>query len=130
MYSPAESLYIVLVSFSAIFSFAFGLAWFIPMLKIEMPEFPSESQEAPKDSLSWWSFLIDQILILLDIIPIFWIYHLIMGLIQTAYTVPENVRVAQQTWKESPQIRNMFWAWIISCTCLIALICVEGIYTA
>ena len=91
---------IILLCFSGIFTFAFGLAWCIPLAAAGMEERESELKPTVRDIADIW-------LILNDMIPIF----LVVDLFRKA---PEDYSAAKKKWKSDGMIRASFYISIIS----------------
>lgn len=92
-----EEFRIILLCFGAVFTFALGLAWLIPLVIAGHKGLkPTEHDE----SLA----IFDMLLLLFDSIPIFWLFRAIPQ-------APSAYRSIRQTWKKEASIRNMFWLW-------------------
>jgi ABC-type antimicrobial peptide transport system permease subunit len=90
-----DELSIIIMFFGGIFTFAFGLAWFIPLVTACQ----KESEPTYGDTIF---SLLDLLLLLLDCIPLFWIFRDIPQ-------APSTYRLARETWRNQPTIRTMFW---------------------
>ena len=93
--STSETVRIIILCFGGIFTFAFGLAWIMPMVIAGQ-----DQSERKKSDVAWG--LMDLILILLDCFPIFWLFRAIPE-------APSAYRAARETWKKETSIRTMFW---------------------
>ena len=91
---------IILACFTGIFTFAFGLAWSIPLVAAGMEERKAELKPTVRDIADIW-------LILNDMIPIF----LVIDLFRKA---PEDYSAAKKKWKSDGMIRASFYISILS----------------
>ena len=93
----------VILAFGGIFTFAFGMAWFLPLSA-------ARSEQAEPPSKGDWIFGgADLILILLDCFPLFWLFRAIPE-------IPSTYTAARDKWRKEPSIRGCFYAWLISLT--------------
>lgn len=94
---------IVVLSFGGIFTFAFGMAWFLPL-------FAARTEEAEPPTKKDWVFGgADLILLLLDCFAIFWHFRAIPE-------IPSTYTAARNKWRQEPGVRGCFYAWLISLT--------------
>tara|TARA_B100001093_G_scaffold142646_1_gene135085 strand:+ start:283 stop:618 length:336 start_codon:yes stop_codon:yes gene_type:complete len=100
-----KEFWLIIAFLSGTFSFAFGLAWIIPLLTARMEEM---NHEQHNDNSYSSLGILDFFLILIDVIPIFWI----IGFIAEA---PDTMEAAINKWKEDSMIRICFWSFI-GCT--------------
>lgn len=90
-----EQIRIIILCFGGIFTFAFGLAWIIPLSL-------AGQRESRCDKTSVTFGLLDLLLILLDCIPVFWLFRAIPE-------APSAYRAVREAWKNEASIRIMFW---------------------
>jgi hypothetical protein len=90
-----EEIRIITLCFAGIFTFAFGLAWILPLIAAGQ-----EDTKPSRDDIA--TSIADLILILLDCIPVFWLFRAIPE-------APSAYRAARETWRKEPSIRAMFW---------------------
>jgi len=90
-----EELLIVILFFSGVLTFAFGLAWMIPL-------FTSMHKNESATSVDAAMTILDLILMLFDCIPFFWI-------IRAIPEAPSAYRSARETWRQNATVRSMFW---------------------
>ncbi len=90
-----EEIRIIILCFSGIFTFAFGLAWILPL-------FAAGQHDTKPSKDDFTTSILDLILILLDCIPVFWLFRAIPE-------APSAYRAARETWRKEPSIRVMFW---------------------
>jgi hypothetical protein len=90
-----EELRTVILSFGGIFTFAFGLAWILPLATAGRKEAKLKRDDAA-------FALLDLLLMAFDCIPFFWLFRAIPE-------TPSAYRAARQAWRSQPTIRSMFW---------------------
>lgn len=96
-----ETLRIVILAYSGVFTFAFGLGWIIPLASAHAEV---EQEKKPYDGLF---FAADLILFLLDCIPFFWIFRVLPR-------VPDGYRALKEKWGEEASIRRCFYLFVFS----------------
>ena len=104
-----EEVRIIVISFSGIFAVAFGLAWLIPLWvagsRLERENADQEDRQI---------HLFDMVLLMLDIIPLFWAFR-------TLTEVPSAYRAARLEWQSHPSIRVMFWLSLVSAAIAVGM---------
>lgn len=108
-----EGALLALIAFLGIFTCAFGMTWFMPLCAVTQEA--QKEQPASKVELGFAGA--DLFLLLLDSIPIFWIFSLLFSRDRNK---PKSK--AQYKWKEEPAIRRCFYLWLASLSALIATI--------
>lgn len=101
---------IVLLCFSGIFTFAFGLAWALPLFTAGMEERNKEVELKPRTR-----DFADILLVLNDMLPVFLIFDIFRQ-------APEDYSAAKRKWKEDSMVRVSFWIFLSSGITCIALI--------
>lgn len=101
---------IIALCFSGVFTFAFGLAWFLPLFATGMEE---RSKEIKEESI--FKGLVDILLVLGDMIPIFLLFDMFKQ-------APEGYSAAKRKWREERTIR--------SCFCIFCLLGISTIVLA
>ena len=86
------------------FSFAFGMAWFVPLVSARAEYLASDDIEKGLVKKSVFAVL-DILLLLIDTIPIFWIISCFMD-------APETMKAGIKRWKEEKMIRVCFWLFV------------------
>ena len=95
-----EDLRVILLTFSGIFAFAFGMAWVLPLFSAGESSYGKRQGDETKT-------FVDLLLICFDCIPIFWI-------LRTIEEAPESCRAAKNAWDNQQSIRITFWSSLIS----------------
>lgn len=91
----------IILAFSGIFTFAFGMAWLFPLVA-------AHSKHPKPPTRSDWLFGgMDLVLCLMDCIPVFW-------LIRAIPEAPSAYAEARRKWREEKSIRLCFYLFIIS----------------
>ncbi|WAC21425.1 hypothetical protein OVA24_08500 [Luteolibacter sp. SL250] len=106
-------LVICLLSFSAIFTFAFGMAWFMPLV--------AARNEVRKEEATAHDTILtgaDILLLIMDCFPFFWIFRTVGKLPE----LPAAAREVREIWQAEPSIRRMFHAWLVSLGVLLLTI--------
>lgn len=108
-----ETIVTVIGIFAGLFTFAFGMAW-------AMPLFAARTEQAQPASKSDWTFAgWDLILILLDCVPIFWLFRAVPE-------IPSTYTAARDKWRSESSIRGCFYAWLVSLTVTVVAIVIGG----
>lgn len=86
---------------AAAFSFAFGMAWFLPLAIAadKLRKNPDQSEYAIAG--------LGLLLLVLDCIPVFWIFRAVSE-------TPTMCSEAQKKWAEDRCVRRMFYAFCVS----------------
>lgn len=100
-----ETIRLILLSFGGIFTFAFGLAWILPLMI-------AGQEELAKKKGSEVVLFMDLLLLAFDCIPIFWAFRALSE-------APSTLREARALWKSERSIRSMFWLSMIALTVTI-----------
>jgi hypothetical protein len=95
-----EQIRIITLCFGGIFTFAFGLAWIIPL-------FVAGQKDTKPSRVDITTGVLDIILIILDCIPVFWLFRAIPE-------APSAYKAAREAWTKEPSIRAMFWMSAVS----------------
>ncbi len=101
-----EPLRIIILTFSGIFTFAYGLAWIVPLVA-------AAKQESESSYVGQTLRLLDLFLIILDCIPIFWLFRAIPS-------TPSAYRAARDAWLTQSSIRTSFWLSLAALTITLA----------
>jgi hypothetical protein len=91
---------VVLLFLSGTFTFAFGLAWTLPLVTAGIEERKIEDQPRFRG-------IADILLILNDMIPIFFIFDILRQ-------APEDYSAAKKQWKSEGMIRASFYISLLS----------------
>ena len=103
-----EPVQTILLSFSGVFTFAFGLAWLLPLVTAGQ-----EQRTVSKGEVV--TTLLDIALLLLDYIPVFWIFRAIPE-------APSAYRAARLEWNNNASLRISFWLSAISLATFVGCI--------
>lgn len=103
--SRMEEVRIIMLCFAGSFTFAFGLGWIIPLCA-------ACRKEKKPTRVDIAASILDLIMILLDCIPVFWIFRAIPE-------APSAYRASREAWRKEPYIWAMFW---LSATSLIVAV--------
>ncbi len=110
-------LVICLLSFSAIFTFAFGMAWFMPLVAARKAAVRNDEATAHDTVFT----AADILLLIMDCFPFFWIFRTVGKLPE----LPSTAREVREIWRAEPSIRRMFRAWLVSLGVLLLTIIVS-----
>lgn len=97
-----EELRIVILCLGVIFTFAFGLAWILPLTT-------AGQKEAKPTKVDAAFSLVDLLLVFLDCFPLFWLFRAVPE-------TPSAYRAAREAWRSQSSIRVMFWLSVIALT--------------
>ena len=89
-----EPVQTILLSFSGVLTFAFGLAWLLPLVTAGQ-----EQRTASKGEVV--TTLLDVVMLLFDYIPVFWIFRAVPA-------SPLAYRAARLEWKNNSSLRISF----------------------
>ena len=101
-----QSAWLIVPILSGILTFAFGLAWAIPMLQAGDRGRLADARDLPFG-------LIDLLLVLLDFLPIF-------GLLRALPRLPAAHAAARALWRSDPAVRRFFRLSLASATIFAA----------
>ena len=104
----SETVFIVILTFSGIFTFAFGLAWFLPLVAART----DYGKQVPTKADMLMSGA-DLLLVLLDCIPFFWFFRALPE-------IPDACTEVRKRWREEASIRSCFYTWLVCLTVLAA----------
>ena len=96
-----ETLVTVIGILAATFSFAFGMAWFLPLA------IAAEKHREQSDQSEYAIAGLDLLLLVLDCIPIFWAFRAVSE-------DPSMCSEARKKWAEDRTVRGMFYAFCVS----------------
>lgn len=88
---------------AAIFTFAFGLAWFLPLIAVREDHDVSPTKRERDWVIAW----ADVLLIIMDCFPVFWLFRAIPE-------VPSTYTAAREKWRKEAGIRWCFYASLVS----------------
>jgi hypothetical protein len=89
-----DSAWLIVPILSGLLTFAFGLAWIIPMLQAGDHGRPADASDIPFG-------LLDLLLVLLDFLPLF-------GLLRALPRLPAAHAAAREVWRSDPAVRRFF----------------------
>jgi hypothetical protein len=101
-----QTVFIVIIAFSGIFTFAFGMAALMPLLAAR------EEAQRKMDGRDWTFAGLDLLLVLLDQLPFF-------SLARAIPALPADIAAMRRKWREEPSIRGCFIAFLISLVVLV-----------
>jgi hypothetical protein len=101
-----QSAWLIVPILSGILTFAFGLAWAIPMLQ-------AGDRGRPADARDLHFGLLDLLLVLLDFLPIF-------GPLRALPRLPAAHAAAREVWRSDPAVRRFFRLSLASATIFAA----------
>tara|TARA_B100001093_G_scaffold497625_1_gene544780 strand:- start:79 stop:414 length:336 start_codon:yes stop_codon:yes gene_type:complete len=108
-----DKFWTIIAILSGTFSFAFGMAWLIPLgiARNEAMELDEQT-----DNVRTTFILFDFFLLIMDVIPIFWVITLLMD-------APDTMKVTKEKWNEDKMIPICFWTFIGCISLTITSIC-------
>lgn len=104
-----ETTILAIIAFCGMFTFAFGMAWILPL-------FTAHANITKDRSDTDIVFpLLDVLLMTMDCIPLFW-------LVRIKPLSCEWREAARQVWSEEPSVRNCFYGFLVSVSLIIVLV--------
>ena len=97
-----QTLPLIIFIHAAIFTFAFGLAWFLPLFAVQ-----KDHDDRPKRERDWVIAWADVFLIIMDCFPVFWLFRAIPE-------VPSTYTAAREKWRKEASIRGCFYASLVA----------------
>jgi hypothetical protein len=107
-----KNLPIILVAFSGMFTFAFGMACLMPLATADAEK---QAQRKP-GKYEWGYHLLDTLAMIAHCLPVFSLMRLINEL-------PGMIIEAREKWRQDATVRGCFYAFVISLACCMASIC-------
>ena len=98
-----QTIPLIIFIHAAIFTFAFGLAWFLPLFGVR----EDHDVKPPKRERDWVFAWADVFLIIMDCFPLFWLFRAIPE-------VPSTYTAARKKWSKEASIRGCFYASLVS----------------
>lgn len=116
-----EAIFTPAVALLGIFVFAFGAAWFIPLVTANAERM--REQEGANEPIHAATLFLDSLLILCDSIPVFWI-------LRVFHSNKGATSAARDKWKNEISIRRCFYLWLTSTSLLIAALMIASLVIA
>ncbi|MGJ8674270.1 hypothetical protein, partial [Rubritalea sp.] len=98
----------VITTLLGMFAFAFGLAWFVPLASAHS----DNRKSRPAGDIAFP--LLDILLLLLDCIPIFWLFRSVPFSSEARHDVKDQ-------WRKDKSIRVCFYLFLACCTLILLL---------
>jgi hypothetical protein len=104
-----ETTLTVAAIFTGIFTFAFGMAWLMPLAVTSVEQ--RKKQPARSDTLL---AVLDLVLMITEFIPVFWLFRAIPA-------APSTYRAVRTKWAAEKSIRFFFYAFLACAVATVAL---------